>query len=649
MNRPSDIIDPKTAGTLPGLFRERVQRTPGACAYQRFDPEGRCCEKVFWRELPAQAARWQAALRREGLHPGDRVAVMLKNGLEWVLFDLAAIGLGLVTVPLFVNDRPENFSYILEQTGARLLLIEGIEQWQRIEEVSDRLTAIERIVTLQPVCFPNSYSGVYQGGEEETTQTLAGTDLKSVPGRGDSDEANAGRRSKTDSEDAECDPRLAGLKSWLPEGDGEYEVRECGPEELATIVYTSGTTGMPKGVMLSHGNILENAFAGLQRVAIYPDDLFLSFLPLSHSFERTAGYYLPMMAGACVAHVRSIDKLGEDLLLIRPTVLISVPRIFERVHTRIMAGLEEKPLLMRRLFYLTVNAGWKSFLHRQGRGGWTPLLLLRPLLQRLVADRILAGLGGRLRLAISGGAPLSPPIARVFIGLGLNLLQGYGLTETSPVISVNTVDDNLPATVGRPYPGVEARVADNGELLVRGPNVMLGYWRNQTATEAVIDREGWLHTGDQARLDADGHISITGRLKGILVLSTGEKVPPADIEMAIAVNPLFEQVLVAGEGRPFLVALVVLNERQWTKLAGRLGIPAERTDLLNNHEVEQALLGEIARRISRFPGYARIRRVHAMLSPWGVQEGLITATLKLRRRELLERFAREVEALYAGH
>ena len=508
-------------------------------------------------------------------------------------------------VLVFVNDRPENFSYILEQTGARLLLIEGIEQWQRIEEVSDRLTAIERIVTLQPVCFPNSNS--------------------------------------------ECDPRLAELESWLPEAGGEYEVRECELEELATIVYTSGTTGMPKGVMLSHGNILENAFAGLQRVTIYPDDLFLSFLPLSHSFERTAGYYLPIMAGACVAHVRSIDKLGEDLLLVRPTVLISVPRIFERIHMRIMAELEEKPLLMRRLFYLTVDAGWKSFLRRQGRGGWSPLLLLQPLLQLLVADRILAGLGGRLRLAISGGAPLPPPIARVFIGLGLNLLQGYGLTETGPVISVNTVDDNLPATVGRPYPGVEVRVADNGELLVRGPNVMLGYWQDQTATEAVIDREGWFNTGDQARLDADGHITITGRLKGIIVLSTGEKVPPADIEMAIAVNPLFEQVLVAGEGRPYLVALVVLNKRQWTKLAARLGIPAEQSDLLNSPEVEQALLDEIARRISRFPGYARIRRVHAMLSPWGVQEGLITATLKLRRKELLERFAREVEALYVGH
>ncbi len=434
---------------------------------------------------------------------------MLKNCLEWVLFDLAALGLGLVTVPLFVNDRAENFSYILKETGARLLLIEGIEQWQRIEEVGDRLSGIERIVTLERVCYPTSSS--------------------------------------------ECDVRLAELETWLSEVAGEYAMRECAPAELATIVYTSGTTGNPKGVMLSHGNILENAYAGLQLVAVYPDDLFLSFLPLSHSFERTVGYYTPMMAGAAVAHVRSIDKLAEDLVAVRPTVLASVPRIYERVHKKIMVGLDEKPALVHYLFYLAVKAGWQRFLHRQGRAGWHPLFLLWPLLKRAVADRVMAGLGGRVRLAISGGAPLSPPIARVFIGLGLNLLQGYGLTETSPVVSVNTIEDNLPATVGRPYPGVEVMIADNGELLVRGPNVMLGYWQNEAATGAAIDRNGWFHTGDLALIDAAGHINITGRRKEITVLSTGEKVPPEDLELAITVNPLFEQAMVWARGSPILL------------------------------------------------------------------------------------------------
>ncbi|HEY6839007.1 MAG TPA: AMP-dependent synthetase/ligase [Geobacteraceae bacterium] len=595
-----DIIDPQTAVTIPGLFRERVRRTPGACAYKRFVGGERCCDSVTWREVYRLAARWQEALRRETLQPGDRVAVMLKNGLEWVLFDLAALGLGLVIVPLFVNDRPENFAFILAQTKARLLLIEGKGQWQRIEDEGERLPGIERIVTLEPVC------------------------------------------------DRDCDPRLTELAAWLPPEAGEYRTRECDTRELATIVYTSGTTGNPKGVMLSHANILANAFAGLQRVAVYPDDLFLSFLPLSHTLERTVGYYVPLMAGACVAHVRSIERLAEDLVAVRPTILISVPRIFERIDKKITGELDGRPL-RRHLFYLAVEAGWKRFLRRQGRGAWSPLFLLYPFLARIVARRVMAGFGGRVRVAISGGAPLAPAISRIFIGLGLNLLQGYGLTETSPVVAVNATDDNLPATVGRPLPGVETRVADDGELLIRGPSVMLGYWENTAATAAAIDQDGWFHSGDRARIGEHGHITITGRLKEIIVLSTGEKIAPEELEIAIAASPLFEQVAVVGEGRPFLAALVVLNKGQWESLAADLGIALLGADSLAKREVEEALLARIDRRLARFPGYARIRRVHAMLAPWRVEEGLITATLKLRRRELQARLAREVEALYAGH
>ncbi len=477
MTRPTDFIDPKTARTLPGLFRERVRRTPDACAYRSFTAEEKCCITVSWRQVEGLAARWQTALRRENFNPGDRVAVMLRNCLEWVLFDLAAQGLGLVTVPLFVKDRPENFTYILNATGARFLLIEGIEQWRSIEKVDGRLAGIERIVTLKRVC------------------------------------------------EKDCDPRLAELSGWLPETGGTYFVHHCAPTELATIVYTSGTTGPSKGVMLSHANILENAFAGLQRVAVYPDDLFLSFLPLSHTFERTVGYYIPMMAGACVAHVRSIDKLGEDLVTVRPTVLCSVPLIFERINKKILLELAEKPAPLKLLFHLTVNVGRQRFLHRQGRVGRALMFLLWPLFKYLVADRIMARLGGRMRLAISGGAPLATPIADIFISLGVNLLQGYGLTETGPVVSVNAPDDNLPETVGRPLPGVEVVLASNNELLVRGASLMLGYWQNQRATESAIDADGWFHTGDLARIDGNGHISITGRLKEIIVLCQRRESP----------------------------------------------------------------------------------------------------------------------------
>jgi long-chain acyl-CoA synthetase len=601
MTRQTDIISPSIARTLPGLFRERVLRTPEVCAYRSFTAEEKCCKTFSWGEVAREAARWQEALRRENLLPGDRVAVMLKNCMEWVLFDLAALGLGLVTVPLYVKDRPENFTFILKETGARLLLIEGIEQWRRIEKVNSHLLDIERIVTLQRVC------------------------------------------------EKDCDPRLAELSGWLPETGENFFVHPCRPTELATIVYTSGTTGKSKGVMLSHANILENAYAGLKRVNVYPDDLFLSFLPLSHTFERTVGYYIPMMAGACVVHVRSIDKLSEDLVTVRPTILCSVPLIFERINKKIMLKLAEKPAPLKHLFSMTANAGWQSFLHHQGRAGWTPMLPAWPLLKWLVANRVMDGLGGRIRLAISGGARLAPPIAELFNSMGVNLMQGYGLTETGPVVSVNAPDDNKPDTVGQPLPGVEVMLAPNGELLVRGANVMLGYWRNKEATESAIDCDGWFHTGDLARIDGDGHIAITGRIKEIIVLSNGEKIPPEDLETAITMNPLFEQAMVVGDGRPFLAALVVLNDRQWIELATQLGIPAEQNEIPDNSQVEKTLIAKIAPQLARFPGYARIRRVHAFASPWSVQDGLITATLKLRRKELLARFVAEIEALYAGH
>jgi long-chain acyl-CoA synthetase len=638
MTRTVDIIDPKAAKTLAGLFRERVRRTPRACAYRRFNVEERRFEEIAWEEVFDRAACWQVALLRQGLVPGDRVAVMLKNCLEWVLFDLAALGLGLVTVPLPAEDRPANSAFILRQTGARFLLIEDEEQWLRIKEVDDQLAGIERIVTLRPLGLSNFHPDACK--DEQADRVPA----KSYPG--DSGEAGVDNRSGRNSN---RDPRLAELAQWLPEKGGEYVMNCREATELATIVYTSGTTGLPKGVMLSHANILQNAFACLQRESIYPDDQFLSFLPLSHTFERTVGYYIPMMAGACVAFVRSIEKISEDMREIRPTVLVSVPRIYERIHRKIAMELEEKPAPIRYLFSLAVEIGWKRFLYLQGRGRWTPLFLSWPLLNRIVAKRVMAGLGGRLRLSISGGAPLALPIARVFLALGLNLLQGYGQTETSPVVAVNTVNDNIPTTVGRPLPAVELAISNEGELLIKGPTVMLGYWQSRRATAAAFSPDGYLYTGDVARMDESGHLIISGRLKEIIALSTGEKVPPEGIELAIAVNPLFEQVMVVGEGRPYLAALVVLNRSQWEKLAAGHGIASDQPELLADNRVESILLSEITRRMTRFPGYAQIRRVHATLTPWTAQDGFITGNLKLRRKALLARFEREVASLFTGH
>jgi long-chain acyl-CoA synthetase len=415
------------------------------------------------------------------------------------------------------------------------------------------------------------------------------------------------------------------------------------PSDLAAIVYTSGTTGRPKGVMLSHGNVIANVKAILRRVPAEESDIFLSFLPLSHTFERTAGYYYPIAAGACVAYARSTKHLPEDLKLVRPTVLTSVPRIYERFHAKIMEHQSSANWLEKTALNLTLQVGGRRFEARQGRSSPPPLLhrLAWPLLKRTVADRILAQLGGRLRVAVSGGAPIAEPIIRLFLSLGLDILQGYGMTETSPVVSTNTPDDNDPRTVGKPLDGVEVRIGNNDELLVRGPSVMLGYWRNAGETQRVIEPDGWLHTGDQARIEA-GRITITGRIKDIIVTSTGEKIPPADLETAITSDPLFEQAMVIGEKRPFVAALVVLNAEEWAReKAKRQGEPESAI-----------LLQRISNAVKGFPSYAVPRAVWWTTQPWTIEGGLLTPTLKIKRHAMESRFASEVEQLFArseGH
>lgn len=590
----TDVITAAEANTLYGLFCERVRRTPNAEAYRDFDTTAQAWRSFTWAEMATETARWQAALAGESLHAGDRVAIILRNCREWVLFDQAALSLGLVVVPLYTDDRPDNAVYILEDAGVRLLLV-GDEQWIRLATVRDQLKTVRRIVCTASVA------------------TATGDD------------------------------RIRSLRQWLPAASVELrDVTSFAPETLATIIYTSGTTGAPKGVMLSHHNILSNAESSLQACPLRGGrEMFLSFLPLSHALERTVGYYIPMMAGCPVAHARSIAQLAEDLRALQPTIVVSVPRLFERAYHRIQDQTAER-MLARLLFGWMVAAGWRSFLHRQGRRHWHPWSLLERPLRALVGRRVLDSFGGRLRLVIVGGAALSQRVAETFIGLGLDLLQGYGLTEYSPVVAVNRVDRNQPASVGPALPDTEVIIGEHDELLVRGPGVMLGYWKQPEATTRVIDRNGWLHSGDQGRIDREGFIYITGRLKEIIVLANGEKVPPGDMEKAIADDPLFDQVLITGEQRPYLVALVVIDEAQWRTSTQGLGE-------LHGAEREQWLLDRIDTDLHGFPGYARVRRVAVCEESWTTDNGLLTPTSKLKRQSIVEHYREQLDKLYAGH
>lgn len=567
-------------------------------AYRFFDKITDNWRDVSWLEIGQIVNRWRSALAKESLNIGDRVALMLPNGPDWIAFEQAALSLGLIVVPLYSNDRAENIAYILENTETKVLLCPGVPYWQNLAPVINRLSCLRRILTIDS-CQPSK-----------------------------------------------DDPRITCITDWLPDNAMDMETFSPVVNETASIVYTSGTTGLPKGVMLSHRNILDNSYNGLQCIDIFPDDTFLSFLPLSHMLERTAGYYLPMMAGATIAFARSIPDLGEDLLTIKPSVLIAVPRIFERIHGGIVSMLAAKPKLIVSLFQKAVETGWKIFLYRQGRGPWPLSKLAWPLLDRLAASKVRNKLGGRLRVIITGGAPLSADISRFFIGLGLPLYQGYGLTETSPIISVNRIEDNRPEGVGKPLPNTEIKIGEESELLVRGSCVMQGYWRNNQATAATIDEAGWLHTGDKVTYE-DGHLRITGRLKDIIVLSNGEKVAPADMEMAIGTDPLFEHNLVLGEGRPFLTLLAVLNRQLWEELAGQLGVTAE-PESLSTLTVREAILERVDKHLINFPGFVFIKDVALSLTPWTVEDGLLTPTLKAKRAVIEKRMENEIDRMYSG-
>ena len=596
-----DIISTEQAGTLDGLMAKRVRRTPDNVAYRHFDTDSKAWCDTSWGEVGKQIARWRSALAAENLLPGERVAVHLRNSKEWVYFDQAALACGLVIVPLYTDDRPDNIAYIMSDSAVKVLLVQDAVVWARL--------------------------GPALAGQDDLQRVLILSSAKASPG------------------EVLADERVRFVADWLPDNAVAVERRDADPHALASIVYTSGTTGRPKGVMLTHYNMLSIAHSALTMIDVYQEDLFLSFLPLSHTLERTAGYYLPVMSGSAVAYARSILQLADDLQNIRPTVMIAVPRIFERVFARIQGQLEKQSGLKRALFNLTTSIGWQRFEYQQHRAGWHPRLLLWPLLNKLVAQKVTAKLGGRLRMAVSGGAALSKSVARIFIGLGVPILQGYGLTETSPVISVNVPDDNEPGSVGLPLNGVETRIGEQQELLVKTPGMMQGYWNNHAATRDIIDAEGWLHTGDQARIE-NGHVYITGRIKDILVMSNGEKVPPMDMELAISLVPAIEQVLVIGEGESYLAAVAVLAADEWPALAKRFALDADAADSLRNEKLHAALLKNIKVCLKDFPGYAKIRRLILTLEPWTVDNGLLTPTLKVKRTRVLKKFSADISALY---
>ncbi|MFK5915245.1 MAG: long-chain fatty acid--CoA ligase [Woeseiaceae bacterium] len=593
------LIPCNTAGTLDRLFRIRCLTSPDRMAYRYFDRETKTWPEVTWKEMAELTSRWQQGLQNEDLVKGDRVAIQLKNCIEWIAFEQAALGLGLVIVPLYVDDRPDNVAYILQDAGVKVLLVNDDKQWQDVSVHLDEDAQLHRVVLLN------------------------------------NDHDNS-------------DPKLSATDTWLPAQPVHLQERGGDPKKLATIVYTSGTTGRPKGVMLSHLNILFDSESLLKSINIDdPHSLeFLSFLPLSHMYERTIGYYVPMMAGAKVSFARSTQTLAEDFQTIKPSIIATVPRIFERFYDKMHQKLAKQSIVSRSMFRFAVYVGWKHFQFKQKTGWFHPVIIFNPILNKIIGTKVQQLLGGNLRIAASGGAALPETVAKTFVGLGINIFQGYGMTETSPAVTMNNFKINIPSSVGEIMPGVDLRIGENDELLIKGPVVMMGYWNNHQATSEIISEDGWLHTGDKARID-NRMVYITGRIKDILILSNGEKIPPVDMELAITLQQEFDQALIVGEGKSYLSALIVLNGEVWPQVAQSYGLDPLDPESLKNKKLMSGMQKIIAKALHDFPGYAKVRRVSLSLQPWTIENGLMTPTLKVKRPKVIEAYQKQIDGMYS--
>lgn len=590
---------------LPELLTHHMEKRPDLPLFTFWLPTEKTWKTINVKETVEQITRWRHALVKEGLTKGDRCAMLLPNGINAILFDQSVLANALVPVPLHAVDTAGSSSYIINDSGAKLLVTGRLNRWEAIRDTEDHPALKTVVITGEPV-----------------------------------------------QEHQDGDVRVVGLDQWLTEGNGSELPAGPEPQDLAALVYTSGTTGKPKGVMLTHRAILANVTGVLQNLCPEPEDVWLSFLPLSHTFERTTTYYTAMGFGNRVAFNRNIGLLADDLKVIRPTIMMSVPRIYEKVYDKIQDTLVKKPAFVQKLFHTAVDVGYRRFCRENGlpvQGGF--LSLFDPLIAGFLDKKVGAGIrgifGGRPRIFISGGAAFNPEVSRTFLGLGINILQGYGMTETAPIMSVNKVGDNHPQTVGPALVNIEVRVGENDELQIRGPSLMNGYWNRPADTKAVFTEDGWLRTGDQADIFSDGHIRIKGRIKEIIVTSTGEKVPPADLEQALESDHLVSQAMVVGENRPYIAALVVLNAQEWKKLAAELKLDADDPLSLDTRAARQAVLRRVKAAAAGFPNYAVPRQVRLFLEPWSIENGLMTPTLKLKRGPMRIRFADAIESLYA--
>ena len=551
-----------------------------------------------------------------GVGQGDRVALVSESRPEWLFVDLAVLAAGGVLVPIYPTLSSGQIRYILEDSGARIAVVSSKQQFDKLQEIRHQLPALEAIVAID--------AGAAAAGSPSLFT------LDAVAERGHA--------------------RMTG--EWGVGREFRDVARGVTPDQLATIVYTSGTTGEPKGVMLTHGNLTANLYAGAKALEVRQDDVALSFLPLSHTFERMVAY-IYLLCGVTIVFAESFDTIGRDIVAVKPTVLTAVPRVYEKLHDRIMEKGQSGSAVKRALFRWAVGVGRaraQAVLRGRQPGPLTSMQVA--LADRLVLTKIRDGVGGRIRYLVSGSAPLSGSLAEFFYGVGLRVIEGYGLTETAPILTVNPPDAPRVGTVGKAVQGVELRIAADGEILARGPNVMSGYYRKPEASAAAL-KEGWFHTGDIGAIDANGYLTITDRKKDLLVTSGGKKVAPQPIEEVLKRSPLVNEAVILGDRRKYVGALIVPNFKALERRLLDLGrAPADLTDptsrpaLLERPDVlalYQEIIDALNRDLSQFE---RIKRFVLLPAEFSIETGELTPTLKVKRKVVEERWKNAIERLY---
>ncbi|MBI3322609.1 MAG: long-chain fatty acid--CoA ligase [Candidatus Omnitrophica bacterium] len=590
--------------TIPQMVMAQARRYQGRAALKARGPRG--YGEISWDQLLDQVEKIALGLLDQGLEPGDRAAILSGNRPEWAVADLAVLSAGGVTVPVYTSLTPAEIEHILRDSGAKFIFVSSVEL---LGKVLGLIEPLQLKVVLMDAPYRVSGPRIWWWGE------MLGL------GQTASDEARG---------------RLA------------ERVEHGKEEDLCSIIYTSGTTGAPKGVMLTHANFLSNCRAVRETLPIDDRDTLLSFLPLSHVFERMAGYYFALSAGATIAYAESMETVAKNLMEVRPTIITGVPRFYEKMKERIEAAVTAASPLKRRIFHWAIGVARERARRKLAGKPVPPGLALRfALADRLAFSKLRLRLGGRLRFGVSGSAPLSRQVAEFFYAAGVMILEGYGLTETSPVITCNRPDRLRFGTVGLPLPGVEVKIAEDGEILTRGPHVMKGYYNNPAATAEVIDPEGWFHTGDVGSFDAEGFLSITDRKKDLIKTSGGKMVAPQNLENALKKDPYIADCMVIGDRRKYITALLVPEMEKTVRHARSLRLPVgDPQELVRRPDIHRFFWERVEQLNRELATFEQIKKITLLAEPFSQAAGQLTPTLKVKRRAVAERYAEQIEAMY---